>query len=257
MFDGTSDRLLAVGGFEKLSAVDWPGQLAAVVFCQGCAWRCGYCHNPHLLPFAPDAGADRPVAALPAAAAPPPGGSSARGVPGPGWSEILRWLPRRRGLLDAVVFSGGEATLQPGLPDALREVRALGFKTGLHTGGPLPGRLAQALPLLDWVGFDFKAPFAAYEKVTRHPHGHRARESLRLLRTARVACEIRTTWHPGLLSPADLAAMADTLLAEGFAHWVIQRFRPDGCLDPGLAATWGGEPPVDRLRRPGLAIMVR
>ena len=115
---------LVVGGFERLSTVDWPGQLAAVVFCQGCAWRCAYCHNPHLLAFAP--AADAP--------------------PAPSWPEILAWLPRRRGLLDAVVFSGGEATFQPGLPEALRAVRALGFKAGLHTGGPLPGRFAQCLP---------------------------------------------------------------------------------------------------------------
>ncbi len=203
---------LVVGGFERLSVVDWPGHLAAVVFCQGCAWRCAYCHNPHLLPFAP-AGARAPT-----------------------WPEILAWLPRRRRLLDAVVFSGGEATFQSGLPEALRAVRELGFKTGLHTGGPSPGRFALCLPLLDWVGFDFKAPFDAYETVTLHRHGEPARESLRMLRESGVACEIRTTWHPSLLPPPALASMAATLRAEGFAEWVIQRFRPEGCLDSSLKA---------------------
>src|SRR5450759_6030856 len=41
---------LCIGGLTPLSLSDWPGQLAAVVFCQGCPWRCGYCHNPHLIP---------------------------------------------------------------------------------------------------------------------------------------------------------------------------------------------------------------
>ena len=231
---------LVVGGFERLSTVDWPGQLAAVVFCQGCAWRCAYCHNPHLLPFSPGGG---PAASV--------GGGA------PAWPEILAWLPRRRGLLDAVVFSGGEATFQPGLPEALREVRALGFKTGLHTGGPLPGRFAACLPWLDWVGFDFKAPFDAYETVTLHRHGEHARQSLRLLRESGVACEIRTTWHPALLGDEALAGMARTLLAEGFSEWVIQRFRRDGCLDSRLAAIPADQIPGVAAGLPGLRVRLR
>lgn len=226
---------LVVGGFERLSTVDWPGQLAAVVFCQGCAWRCAYCHNPHLLAFA--LAADAPTA--------------------PSWPQILEWLPRRRGLLDAVVFSGGEATLQSGLPEALRAVRAMGFKTGLHTGGPLPGRFALCLPWLDWVGFDFKAPFEAYETVTLHRHGDQARQSLRLLRESGVACEIRTTWHPSLLPAAALRSMAAALVAEGFCEWVIQRFRPDGCLDPSLAAIPADQVPKATAGEHSLRIHVR
>jgi len=224
---------LRIGGWEKLSAVDFPGRLAAVVFCQGCAWRCGYCHNPHLLAFAP---ATEPAA---------------------DWPGIVRWLERRRGLLDAVVFSGGEATLQAGLGDALRDVRALGFETALHTGGPAPDRLAAILPELDWVGFDFKAPFDAYESVTLHRHGDRARASLRLLRGSGVAHEVRTTWHPALLPPEALQTMAESLIAEGVSEWVIQRFRAVGCLDPSLGDLHGQEPPLALLARPTLRITVR
>lgn len=233
MNTGTAAAGLHIGGWEKLSAVDFPGRLATVVFCQGCAWRCGYCHNPHLLGFAP---ANAPAAV---------------------WADIVRWLGRRHGLLDAVVFSGGEATLQAGLADALREARALGFETGLHTGGPSPERLAQALPHLDWVGFDFKAPFDAYETVTLHRHGDRARDSLRLLLASGVSCEIRTTWHPSLLPAPAMGAMADALVAEGVRDWVIQRYRPDGNLDSSLARVPVGEPPVEACRRPGLRIAVR
>lgn len=233
---------LVIGGFERLSLVDWPGQLTAVVFCQGCAWLCAYCHNPHLLPFkARDASV----------------GGSASSSRLTSWKDIREWLIRREGLLDAVVFSGGEATLQSGLPTALQDVRAMGFMTGLHTGGPIPARLAVCLPHLDWVGFDFKAPFNAYEKVTLHRDGSRARQSMRLLRESGIACEVRTTWHPALLSDAMLFEMAETLVDEGFDEWVIQRFRAEGCLDPALAPLPADAVPCVVEGVPSLNVRVR
>ncbi len=225
---------LRVGGFECFSTVDWPGQFVAVVFCQGCAWRCGYCHNPHLIPFVESAA---PIA----------------------WDDIVAWLDRRRGLLDGVVFSGGEPTLQPGLGAAIAAARELGFRIGLHTGGPAPENLAAVLPLLDWVGFDFKAPFDRYAQVTGHNHGALARASFRRLRAAGVACEVRTTWHPRLLDQEDLAAMARTLASEGVAEWVIQRFRANGCVDESLCAEPLGDVPLQACYAAagGLRINVR
>jgi len=227
-----SAESLRIGGFERLSAVDWPGQLAAVVFCQGCGWRCGYCHNPHLIPFI----------------------GTKTAWP---WSDIVAWLGRRRGLLDGVVFSGGEPTLQPGLRAAMQAVRTLGFQVGLHTGGPLPDNLAAVLPLVSWVGFDFKAPFDRYSKVTGHDHGARARASFELLRASRVACEVRTTWHPQLLSRDDLEAMGRTLAEVECPEWVIQRFRPDGCASDELRAQPVGDVPETVMSLPGLNVRVR
>jgi len=222
---------LVVGGLVGLSFSDWPGELAAVVFCQGCSWRCRYCHNPHLVPFTR--------------------------LNAPSWPSVLRWLEGRRGLLDAVVFSGGEATSQHGLAEAMREVRRLGFKVGLHTAGPSAAALAPVLPLVDWVGFDFKAPFDAYAHVTGGGHGTRVRESLRLVRDSRVACEVRTTWHPALLSDADLDTMAESLVLEGWREWVIQRFRPQGCADAELRDTPLGEVPRMDAHHPQLRITLR
>lgn len=164
---------------------------------------------------------------------------------------------RRRGLLDGVVFSGGEPMLQPALAAAVAAVRALGFKVGLHTGGPIPEALRGLLPLLDWVGFDFKAPFDRYIQVTGHDHGPRARESLKRLLASGVAYEIRTTWHPRLLSPSDLAAMARMLNEAGCTDWIIQRFRPAGCADVSLAEASIGEVPLDAVSIPGLRVSVR
>lgn len=213
---------LRVGGLTPLSTTDWPGMLAAVVFCQGCPWRCGYCHNPGLIP--------------------------ARGESEIPWAEVMAFLQRRRGLLDGVVFSGGEPTLQPALPDAMREVRALGFKIGLHTGGMIPQKLAAVLPLVDWVGFDVKAPLSGYARITGDAgSGERAGAGLQLLLDARVDHEIRTTIHPALLDDADVAALAGELAARGVKRYVLQAFRSQGCGDEMLRRTATRARPLSAL----------
>jgi len=224
----SAGRPLNVGGFTPFTATDYPGQLAAVVFVQGCAWRCGYCHNPHLQ--------ERPVQSP------------------LDWHAILATLARRRGLLDAVVFSGGEPTTDPALPDAMRAVRELGFKVGLHTACIYPDRLRAALPLADWVGFDVKAPFDQYQGITRVPgSGVAARACVEAILASGVAYECRTTVHPALLSPEALLRMADELRALGVDNYVVQQFRPQGCADAGLrlatGAAYPDEATLDGMRQ--------
>ena len=146
-------------------------------------------------------------------------------------------LAQPPGLLDGVVFSGGEPTLQAALPAALAQVRALGFQTALHTGGMYPERLQALLPLLDWVGLDIKGPLHAYDAVTRTPgSGAKAFDSLRRLLASGMACECRTTWHAGLFSVDDLFALADTLADAGVAHWALQECRTPGAAPCALTA---------------------
>ncbi len=162
---------MRIGGITPLTTIDFPGRLAAVVYCQGCPWRCSYCHNPELLD-----------ATAPAA------------VP---WPQVLAFLQSRRGLLDGVVFSGGEPTLQAALPAALAEVRAMGFATGLHTGGMYPERLAAVLPLLDWVGLDVKGPAACLRRHHRRSRQRKACVGVAATRGAK-RCAIRM---PDYLEP--------------------------------------------------------
>lgn len=200
---------LALAGLVPFSTVDFPGRLAAVLFTAGCPLNCRYCHNPHLRRHAADPARD--------------------------WGATLAWLGRREGLLDAVVFSGGEPTLQPRLADALTEVRDLGFATGLHTAGVLPERLQRVLPLLDWVGLDVKAPFDRYGIITgRAGGGDRARRALDAVLASGIDYELRTTVHPDLLTDEDLVAIGEALRARGVRRWVLQEFRPAGCLDAAL-----------------------
>jgi pyruvate formate lyase activating enzyme len=198
---------LRVGGVTPLTTVDYPGELAAVVFCQGCPWRCAYCHNGHLVP--------------------------ARGGETIPWAGVLSFLQTRRGLLDAVVFSGGEPTLQSGLGRAMGAVRDLGFKVGLHTAGPYPDRLGRVLPLVDWVGLDIKALPEDYPEITGvASSGERAWRSLRLLLDAGVANEVRTTPLPGRDGPEHLALLASRLAEIGAASHRIQTCRTGNMLDP-------------------------
>jgi pyruvate formate lyase activating enzyme len=214
----TAPAALRIGGLTPLTSLDYPGELAAVAFCQGCPWRCRYCHNGHLIP------------------AYAPGLIS--------WAAVMAFLQRRRGLLDAVVFSGGEPTLQAALPAALAEVRALGFKTGLHTAGPYPERLALALPHLDWVGLDIKALPEDYPTVTGVPgSGDRAWASLALLISAGVALEVRTTPLPGLDDAAYLGRLAQRLAGVGVRDSVLQTCRTGTCLDLGLRSRPVAPPP--------------
>ena len=177
-----------------------------MVYCQGCPWRCGYCHNPHLLPV--------------------------RAAGGIAWGEVLEFLRRRRGLLDAVVFSGGEPTAQAGLAQAMRAAKALGYRIGLHSAGIYPRRFAEVLPLVDWVGFDAKAPFdSAYARITGvRASGEAALASARALLASGVDCEFRTTWHAGFLSPAELDRLTQNLQELGVRRYALQEFRDSGCL---------------------------
>jgi pyruvate formate lyase activating enzyme len=202
---------IRVGGLTPLSATDWPAQLAAVVFCQGCPWRCGYCHNPQLLP--------------------------ARGAGEIRWGEVHEFLRRREGLLDGVVFSGGEPLAQGSLGEAIRVVKRMGFRVALHTGGAYPERLADVLPLVDWVGFDVKAPFADYAAITgASGSGVQALASARLVIASGVPCEFRTTVHPRQLPPETVEALAGDLARLGVRRYVLQEFRAQGCANAALAA---------------------
>ncbi len=205
---------LLVGGLVPFTTIDFPGRLAAVVFCQGCPWQCDYCYNRHLW-----------------------GPSGETLIP---WGDVLAFLEKRQGMLDGVVFSGGEASLQPGLPEALRQVRALGYATALHTNGVVPELLQKLLPLLDWVGLDVKAPFSLYEKVTKVPHsGERAARALDLLLGWGGVFETRTTVDPALLSAQDLESMAKDLSERGVEMWALQPCRREdtvAVLDDALLA---------------------
>ncbi|PFG35195.1 anaerobic ribonucleoside-triphosphate reductase activating protein [Sanguibacter antarcticus] len=198
----TADHLV-IAGLEPFSSCDWPGRLVSTLFLQGCPWRCTYCHNVSILdPRAP--------------------GETT-------WAEVLGLLSQRDGLLDGVVFSGGEPTRQAGLADAMRQVRAMGFGVGLHTGGAYPRRLAAVLGLVDWVGFDIKATPEKYAAITGiDSSAGQASRSLRLVLDAGVPVQVRTTVDPTVLTDSDVEEIAESLARLGVTDHVVQEVRTEG-----------------------------
>lgn len=224
---------LEIAGIQPLSMVDWPGKLVCAVFCQGCPWACVYCHNHEILDC-------RTPGQVP-------------------WSEVLALLQRRQGLLDGVVFSGGEACRQgPALLQAMQQVRTLGFAVGLHTAGAYPGVLRSVLEarLVDWVGLDIKAPARFYPQVVGAPGGGRAWESLQILLEGAqhtssserntpnqfltserntpellpsFEYELRLTLYPQM--PFDPVEVASECLTLGAGNLVIQQARPTGTTE--------------------------
>ena len=193
---------LRVGGLTRCTTIDFPGELAAVVYCQGCPWQCHYCHNAELIPY--------------------------QGKEELEWQPVVDFLRHRRGLLDGVVFSGGEPTAQPVLFEAMQEVKTLGFKVALHTNGAFPERLQTLLPLCDWVGMDLKAPFDDYERITGClASGVLARHSAALLRDSGVAHQFRTTVDPWLRENGRLKQMQELVQSWGDTL-VLQAIRSKG-----------------------------
>ncbi len=210
----TVQQTLAVAGLTRLSTCDWPGRLVATVFLQGCPWRCTYCHNPGLLdPTVPGQ------------------------VP---WQQVRDLLLRRHGMLDGLVFSGGEPTRQEGLGAAMLEVRDLGFGVGLHTAGAYPRRLSEVLPLVEWVGLDIKALPSGYTAVTGvKASAVKAYESLRLVLDSGVDHEVRVTVDPTVHSAEHVETLVRRLREAGVARVVLQQARPLGAR-PGYAERLAG-----------------
>jgi pyruvate formate lyase activating enzyme len=203
---------MKIGGYQPCSLCDFPGQVSAVVFTQGCNFRCPFCHNAGLLPFA--APAERLISA----------------------NELLERLTRRRGQLDAVVITGGEPTLQHDLADFLQRLRQMGFRVKLDTNGSRPEVLRDliAAGLLDYVAMDLKSPWHKYEELAGMPvEVGRLRASLRLIAESGIPHEFRTTLVPALLSENDLAATRAQ--APDGSPYRLQPFHPEHALDSHLS----------------------
>ena len=202
-----------------LTTVEWEGRLAAVLFAQGCPWRCRYCHNTSLVP------------------------KRGKLVP---WEEVLAFLHERQGLIDAIVFSGGEPTAQAVLPDAIAVAADLGYQTAVHTNGGHPKVLKELLEwgAVNYVAMDVKAPFARYEEVTRAKgSGRKAQESVTAIIKSSVDYEFRTTYHSDLLSADEVLAIASDLAWRGARSYFIQKYRYEGTGDMPLALTPSQELP--------------
>ena len=177
-----------IGGFQKLTLLDYPGLMACIVFTPGCNFRCPFCHNSGLV--------------LPEQLTSP--------VPE---TEVLDYLKMRRGLLEGVVITGGEPLLHGELGDFIKRVRALGYKIKLDTNGSFPDRLQELIRagLIDYVAMDIKQAPRRYEAAAGVPSDRVVpliEQSLRYLRSSGIPFELRTTVVRGIHTAQDVVALA-------------------------------------------------
>jgi len=190
---------MKIAGVIKNSFVDWPGNIAAVVFTPGCNMNCWYCHNAGI-------------------------------KEDNNWNEdkLYEYLDSRKNFLDGVVFSGGEVTLQPDLKDNLKRVKDMGLKVKLDTNGLNPTLLRDLIDekLVDFVAMDIKAPFEKYDKVTRvHCDKDAIQSSIDILMTGIVPYEFRTTFSPDLTLD-DIRYIAEHMI-RGAEHYAVQQYRTE------------------------------
>jgi len=199
--------MIAIGGLQKVSLIDYPGCISAIVFLQGCNFRCGYCHNPELV--------------NPKLYGPPLHKE-----------DIFAFLEKRVGKLDAVTITGGEPTLQEGLPDFIRRIRAMGFRVKLDTNGSHAEMLKSMIGenLLDYIAMDIKGPIHRYDRVCRvNVNKDEIAQSIRIIMDSPVEYEFRTTLLHGLIHDDDFPAMWD--LIRGARLFALQNFMPSKTLD--------------------------
>lgn len=203
-----------IGGFQPFTLSDFPGRAAAIVFTQGCNYRCPFCHNGALWPIA-----------------------SPNAIDAPTWTDraVLEFLASRRGRLEGLVVSGGEPTLQSDLADFLRQIKTLGFATKLDTNGSRPSVLRRLFDeqLLDYVAMDVKGPADRYARLAGVEVDLTAIEqSIALIAESGVAHHFRTTWIESLLRESDREGVL-ALLPPGSRH-IWQAFRPELAVDAAL-----------------------
>lgn len=191
-------------GFEKLTLVDYPEKVATILFTGGCNMRCPYCHNGELVlhpdlfpPFSDD--------------------------------EIFSYLKKRKGVLDAVVISGGEPTLQSGLKEYVKKIKDTGLLVKLDTNGTRPDVVEDLVSssLLDYVAMDVKNSLESYAMTCGVEDFDTScvEETISFLKEGRVAYEFRTTVTRETHSEKNFISLASLL--EGAEAYYLQNFVPN------------------------------
>ena len=183
----------------KFTHLDYPDHLAAIFWFSSCNMRCDYCYNPEIV-FAK---------------------SSAYSL-----MDALEFLKTRVGLLDAVVLSGGEATLH-NLVEFAQEIKKLGFLIKLDTNGTNYESVKELLDLdlLDFIALDYKAPQYKFTQITNSDKYENFSQTLKMLIHRDFDFEVRTTLHFDLLNEDDINLIIQDLKCKGYQGiYYLQKF---------------------------------
>lgn len=202
---------MIIGGFQKLSLLDYPEKLCAIVFTQGCVFRCSYCHNPELIEVR--AGGGMPE------------------------ERVLEELSVRRKLIDGVCITGGEPTIQADLPQFIQKVRNLGLLVKLDTCGVNPWMVETLLRegMVDYIAMDIKNTWEHYQSVVQVSNRklvENCQETFSLIQSSSTDHEFRTTVFPQVHRKCDFFKIAG-YLKEGEKYY-IQNIRYEKTYDPHI-----------------------
>lgn len=191
---------MKIGGFQKNSMIDFPGLVASVIFTTGCNFVCPYCHNPDLVRRA-----------------------GSREVEPIGEQEIFTFLKKRQGLIDGVVITGGEPTLQQDLEQFIGDIKALGFRIKLDTNGSHPEVIKTLLDqgLVDYIAMDIKSNLEGYCLAAgRRFDAKTVAEAIAIIMARAPAYEFRTTCVKPLI---DQQKMGDIgAMIKGADRYILQ-----------------------------------
>jgi len=197
-----------IGGLQKFSLIDYPGKICAIIFTQGCNFKCPYCHNPEL------SNPDFYEIKIPV-------------------DDIVSFLEKRKGKLDAVTITGGEPTLQADLIDFIKRVKEMSYLIKLDTNGSYPDVLETLITnnLIDYIAMDVKAPWDKYQKITRSViKPEIIKKSIGLITKSNISYEFRTTVVKSQLSTNDLLTIGKNL--KNSRCYILQKFVPSKTRDP-------------------------
>ena len=198
---------MKIGGLQRVSLIDYPGKICAILFTQGCDFRCPYCHNPELVD------PDQYLECIPE-------------------EEIFSFLERRRGILDAVSITGGEPTIQPDLVEFIERIKDIDYLIKIDTNGSHPEILEKLInqKLVDYIAMDVKAPLERYRKITKsNVNPDSVKRSIEMIMDSGIEYEFRTTVVKSLLKIDDLQKIGR--LIKDARLYVLQKFVPSKSLD--------------------------
>ena len=197
-------------GIDKFSLLDFEDKISCVLFCKPCNFRCPFCHNGTTVLEAETT------------------------IP---FDDILEYLESRKGLIDAVVVSGGEPTLMPDLKEKIIALRKLGFLIKLDTNGTNPETIKDLYEsgLIDYVAMDIKNSFKKYPLTVgvKNAYLDKVSQSIQYLMNSGIDYEFRTTLIDEFHDTQDIREMAETL--KGAKRLFLQKFVDrESCIQRGL-----------------------
>ncbi len=190
---------MKIGGLQKTSLLDYPGEISAIIWTIGCNLYCPFCYNVDVV--------KQTVTPL-------------------SENDVLSYLEKRRNVIDALVISGGEPLLQEDIVSFCEKVKGLGYLIKIDTNGTFPEKLKELVDkgLVDYIAMDVKAPKNKYEMLAgKKVDLKNIQKSVDIIRNSGVDYEFKTTFVPGLLVKEDIGKIGMWL--DGSEKFFLQQFK--------------------------------